>query len=107
MRAHPPVPTQISMRRAAKISPLLLTFVLILLGGCGGGSDSGEGSSPSGLPQEIVIGAAIAKTGYMSPFDNAIVALEQLVEDTNERGGIDGQKLRVIQADTRSDRQQA
>jgi branched-chain amino acid transport system substrate-binding protein len=95
------------MRPAAKISPLLLTFALVLLGGCGGGSDSGEGSSPSGLPQEIVIGAAIAKTGYMSPFDDAIVALEQLVKETNARGGIDGHKLRVIQADTRSDPQQA
>lgn len=80
---------------------------LILLGGCGGGGNSDEASSPSGLPQEIVIGAAIAKTGYMSPYDAAIVALEQLVRETNARGGIDGHKLRVIQVDTRSDPQQA
>src|SRR6476659_2746130 len=95
------------MRLVANLSLLLSMVALILLGGCGGGGSSDEPSSPSGLPQEIVIGAAIAKTGYMSPFDDAIAALEQLVRETNARGGIDGHKLRVIQADTRSDPQQA
>lgn len=95
------------MRRIAKLSPLLLLFALVLLGGCGGSGKSDESSSPSGLPKEIVIGAAIAKTGYMAPYDDAIAALEQLVRETNARGGIDGHKLRVIQADTRSDPQQA
>jgi branched-chain amino acid transport system substrate-binding protein len=93
------------MRQIAKISPLLLMFVLVLLSGCGSSDKSDEASS--GLPQEIVIGAAIAKTGYMAVYDDAVVALEQLVRETNARGGIDGHKLRVIQADTRSDPQQA
>lgn len=95
------------MRQIPKLSSLLLIFVLILLGGCGGNGESDEDSSSSGLPQEIVIGAAIAKTGYMAVYDDAVVALEQLVRETNARGGIDGHKLRVIQADTRSDPQQA
>lgn len=95
------------MRRIAKFSPLLLIFALILLTGCGDSGESDGGSSESGLPQEIVIGAAIAKTGYMAVYDDAVVALEQLVEETNARGGIDGRKLRVIRADTRSDPQQA
>ncbi len=95
------------MRLLAKLSPLLLISALVLLGGCGSGGKPDEASSPSGLPQEIVIGAAIGKTGYMAPFDAAIAALEQLVSETNARGGIDGHKLRVIQADTRSDPQQA
>jgi branched-chain amino acid transport system substrate-binding protein len=95
------------MRLVPKLSPLLLMVALILLGGCGGGGNSDKASSPTGLPQEIVIGAAIAKTGYMAPYDDAIVALEQLVREANARGGIDGHKLRVIQVDTRSDPQQA
>ena len=95
------------MRHVTKLSPLLLIFVLVLLSGCGGSDNSSEDSSQSGLPEEIVIGAAIAQTGYMAVYDDAIVALEQLVRETNARGGIDGHKLRVVQADTRSDPQQA
>ncbi len=95
------------MRQVTKLSPLLLIFVLVLLSGCGGSGNSDEASSSSGLPEEIVIGAAIAQTGYMAVYDDAIVALEQFVKETNARGGIDGRKLRVVQADTRSDPQQA
>src|SRR5690242_15975826 len=94
--------TGVFMRRSAKCFPLLLIFALILLSGCGGDGNSDEATSSSGLPQEIVIGAAIAKTGYMAVYDDAIVALEQLAKETNARGGIDGRKLRVIQVDTRS-----
>ena len=78
----------------------------IVLVGCGSGEDSAA-APPKGLPKEIVIGAAIAKTGYLEPWDATFDAVEQLVKETNARGGIDGHKLRVIQADTRSDPQQA
>ncbi len=54
-----------------------------------------------------MIGAAIAKTGYLVPYDATFAAVEQLVKETNARGGIKGHKVRVIQADTRSDPQQA
>lgn len=54
-----------------------------------------------------MIGAAIAKTGYLVPYDATFAAVEQLVQETNARGGIKGHKVRVIQADTRSDPQQA
>ncbi len=54
-----------------------------------------------------MIGAAIAKTGYLAPYDSTFAAVEQLVKETNARGGIDGHKVRAIQVDTRSDPQQA
>lgn len=83
-----------------------LGLALALLAGCG--SNGGAAESPSGgLPEEIVIGAAIAKTGYMAPYDATYAAVEQLVEETNARGGIHGRPVRMIQADTRSDPQQA
>ena len=43
-----------------------LAFALLVLAGCGSSGDSTESSS-AGLPKEIVIGAAIAKTGYLAP----------------------------------------
>jgi branched-chain amino acid transport system substrate-binding protein len=84
----------------------LLAIVLAALTGCG---SSGNATEPpaKGLPEEIVIGAAIAKTGYLVPYDATFAAVEQLVKETNARGGIKGHKIRVIQADNRSDPQQA
>lgn len=79
---------------------------MILLAGCGSGSDP-AGTPSKGLPKEIIIGAAIAKTGYLEPYDATFAAVEQLVKETNARGGIDGHKVRVVQADTHSDPQQA
>lgn len=87
-------------------SPLAaaLTLSLALLAGCGSGGDT---SSPAGgLPDEIVIGAAIAKSGYLVPYDANIAAVEQLVKETNARGGIDGSKIRVVSVDNRSEPQQ-
>lgn len=78
---------------------------MLLLAGCGSNTASQESSSK--LPPEIVIGAAIAKTGVLAPYDASIAAIEQLVDETNEHGGIDGHKLRLIQADTRTDPQRA
>jgi branched-chain amino acid transport system substrate-binding protein len=54
-----------------------------------------------------VIGAALAKTGYLEPYDSTFAAVEQLVKETNAKGGIDGHKVRVVEADTHSDPQQA
>jgi branched-chain amino acid transport system substrate-binding protein len=80
--------------------------MLALLPGCGSSGDATE-SPAAGLPKEITIGAALAKTGYMAPYDATFAAVEQLVKETNARGGIEGHKVRVIHADTRSDPQQA
>jgi branched-chain amino acid transport system substrate-binding protein len=80
---------------------------LVLLAGCGSSNDPATTSASSGLPKTIVLGAAIAKSGYLAPFDASISAIEQLVDETNAKGGIDGSKLKVIQTDNRSDPQQA
>jgi branched-chain amino acid transport system substrate-binding protein len=84
-----------------------IPLILALLAGCGTGSDSTGTSVSAGLPKEIVIGAAIGKTGYLVPWDSNIAAVEQLIEETNANGGIDGHKVRIVQADNRSDPQQA
>jgi branched-chain amino acid transport system substrate-binding protein len=81
---------------------LLLLVAAVALAGCGGG---GETNPTSGLPKEIVIGAAIAKTGYLVPYDANIAAVEQLVKETNAEGGIDGSKVRIVTADDHSEPQ--
>jgi branched-chain amino acid transport system substrate-binding protein len=83
-----------------------LIAAALTLAGCGSSDDSTQSSS-AGLPKEIVIGAAIGKTGYMAPYDVSIAAVQQMVDETNADGGIDGHKLRIVEADTRSDPQQA
>ena len=87
-------------------SPLAVALALglVLLAGCGSGNDSD--TSAGGLPEEIVIGAAIAKSGYLAPYDANIAAIEQLIKETNARGGIDGSKIRVITVDNHSEPQQ-
>jgi branched-chain amino acid transport system substrate-binding protein len=84
--------------------PAALSLILIV--GCGG-SESSTNSSSAGLPKEIVIGAAIGKTGYLAPYDSNIAAIEQLVKETNAHGGIDGHRIRVVQADNHSEPQQS
>lgn len=79
---------------------------VVFLTGCGSSGDSATSSS-SGLPKTIVLGAAISKSGYLAPFDASISAVEQLVNETNAKGGIEGSRLKVIQTDNRSDPQQA
>jgi branched-chain amino acid transport system substrate-binding protein len=90
----------------AKLLFVLPFFALAVLAGCGSEDEAAKPPS-AGLPKEIVIGAAIAKTGYLAPYDGNIAAIEQLVDETNAKGGIDGHRLAIVQADNRSDPQQA
>lgn len=91
---------------AALAAGTFLVAAALMLAGCGGSADSTDAPA-KGLPKEIVIGAAIAKTGPIAPFDASIAGFELLIEETNAKGGIDGHKLRMVDADTRSEPQQA
>lgn len=81
-------------------------IALALLAGCGS-NDRSTGSPSAGLPKEIVIGAAIANTGYLAPYDGNVAAIEQLLRETNAKGGIDGHTLKMVKVDNRSDPQLA
>lgn len=95
------------LQRLGAIAVLLvLAMTSVGIASCGGNQESTD-SAASGLPDEIVIGAAIAKSGVLAPYDGSIAAVEQLVEEVNARGGVGGARLRLVQADTRSNPQQA
>jgi branched-chain amino acid transport system substrate-binding protein len=90
------------------VAKLLAPLLALALSpaGCGSGASS-ESSSSEGLPKTIVLGAAIAKSGYLAPYDASISAVEQLVDEVNAKGGIEGSKLEVVEVDNRSDPQRA
>lgn len=98
---------KLSFAKPALLLLLAGALAAALLTGCGGDSGEDSAASVKGLPKTIVLGAAIAKSGYLVPYDASISAIEQLVDEVNAEGGIDGSKLKVITVDNRSDPQRA
>jgi branched-chain amino acid transport system substrate-binding protein len=61
-------------------------------------------ASASTTADPIVIGAAIGKTGIISPLDTPMLVAAQLAADeANASGGINGRKLKIVSLDTKSD----
>jgi branched-chain amino acid transport system substrate-binding protein len=53
---------------------------------------------------EIVIGFAIAQSGWMNAYDGPPLRGAQMaIDDFNSKGGVSGKKLRAVMADTKSD----
>jgi len=98
-----------SRRPFRRWAPLALIAAAMAVGVVGCGGDDGETSaSGEGIPEgDIVIGAVIAKTGIMAPYDEGIAAIRLEIDKINKSGGIHGHKLRMIESDTRSDPQHA
>ncbi len=56
----------------------------------------------------IVVGAAIAKSGWMTPYDfPPFKAAAMAVEQINKSGGLLGKQIKLISGDTKTDRPQA
>lgn len=96
------------MTRRHRLGTTLPLVATLVLAACGGETTPG-GTSPAERPSEpIVIGAAIAKTGGFAPFDAAImVGVQMAMDDVNANGGVLGQQLELVTADTASDPNQA
>jgi branched-chain amino acid transport system substrate-binding protein len=54
----------------------------------------------------IVIGFAVAETGWIAPYDNGARAAEIAIAEINAKGGLLGRQIKTIYADTKSDRVQ-
>jgi branched-chain amino acid transport system substrate-binding protein len=54
----------------------------------------------------ILIGFAVAVTGWLAPFDNGYKAAEIAIDEINAKGGLLGRKLVAAFCDTKSDREQ-
>ena len=89
-----------------------LIVAALVIAGCGSSSSSSSSSSSAAPASSssstkssspIVIGAAIAKTGLLSAYDlPAWTAFQMEVANANAAGGIDGHKIKLISADTKS-----
>jgi branched-chain amino acid transport system substrate-binding protein len=78
------------------------------LAACGGSDDDDAGAAKqsdgkaSGEP--IVIGAAIAQSSFMAPFDEPPLAAAQFaIDDINAQGGVLGRPLKLAVADMKSE----
>lgn len=97
------------------IAALAVTAVALLASGCGSSSDGGGDTGDTGSSgksassgEPIVVGAAIAKSGWNAAFDNPPWnAFRVFAEKLNEEGGINGRELTFIERDMRSDTAQA
>jgi branched-chain amino acid transport system substrate-binding protein len=70
-----------------------------------GGGSSGGGEAASSSKDPIVIGAAVAETGFLSNSDlPPLQGLKVAVQDINEAGGVLGRPLKLVVADMKSDR---
>ena len=87
-----------------------LLAAALLVAACGGDDSSDKastgGSSSSGgdSSKPIVIGAAIAQSGFLAPFDlPPYTAAQFAVDDINSKGGVLGRKLKLVATDMKSD----
>jgi branched-chain amino acid transport system substrate-binding protein len=91
------------------VTRLFALLAVIALGiglsacGSGSGDSSSSSSSSSDSNEPIKIGFAVANTGMMEPYDvPARTAAQFAMDDINRAGGIDGRRLTLTSADTKS-----
>ena len=79
-----------------------LRSALTLLAALGLTAGMGQGARAA---DDIVIGFAVAQSGFIQPYDSDGTKMAQLwIDRTNAKGGLLGRKLRAVFADTKSDR---
>lgn len=81
-----------------KLFMSLITAFVLALGAAGFANKAQADEDP------IVIGAAIALSGFVAPYDDGpLKGLQLAVADINAKGGVMGHQLKVVTADTKSD----
>ncbi len=74
-----------------------------LFTGCGGG-DSAGGGEQKAAGDEIVIGANFELTGNHAQYGaNANNGLKLAVKEINDAGGVNGKKIKIVEADSKSE----
>ncbi len=88
----------------------LLTFVLAAaLAACGNKEEASGGNSDSGDQSgEIKIGSIIDASGSAAPLGKPEEeTIKMIIDEVNEKGGVDGKKIKLISIDSKSDQNEA
>jgi branched-chain amino acid transport system substrate-binding protein len=73
----------------------------VVLVACGDSKDEGSASTEKG---PIVIGQAVAATGFMEPYDTSLkLGAKMAADDINAKGGVLGRQITFKSSDTKSD----
>ncbi|MGI6263720.1 MAG: ABC transporter substrate-binding protein, partial [Succiniclasticum sp.] len=85
-----------------KLSGVTMAALLVagLAAGCGGGGDKKAASND----KEIVVGVNAELTGNVANYGKSMKSgFELAVEELNKAGGINGKKVRIVEADNKSE----
>lgn len=92
-------------KKKFKLASMLACGILAsaLFTGCGGG-DSAGGGDKAASGDEIVIGANFELTGNHAQYGaNANNGLKLAIKEVNEAGGVNGKKIKIVEADAKSE----
>ena len=97
-------------KKKFKLASMIACGILAsaLFTGCGGGEkgSSGGGDKPAG--DEIVIGSNFELTGNHAQYGaNANNGLKLAIKEVNDAGGIKGKKIKIVEADAKSEAAEA
>lgn len=91
-------------RRRGAITALSVCLVAGTAGVTAALARNSHATQPTAAAKPIIIGAAIAQTSFLAPFDvPPTVAAQFAISDINARGGVLGRPLKMIFSDTKSD----
>ena len=96
--------SKVKFKLASMIACGLLAGTLFT--GCGGGDSAGGGSNADS--NEIVVGSNFELTGNVAQYGaNANNGFKLAIKEINDAGGINGKKIRIVEADAKSDAAEA
>lgn len=90
------------MRKNIKgIFTIVVMFMVVIIAGCGNGESSSDGDT-------IKIGSMFELTGAAAAYGTSMNnALSMAVAEINEAGGINGQQVKIVEYDTKTDETEA
>ena len=82
-----------------RVWPALLAMVVLFAAGCGGRDDDENAGSPGVTDDEIKLGGSYPFSGPASAYKNIAAGAKAYFSFVNDRGGVDGRKIKFITLD--------